>query len=354
MGQWRYFTMRVLLMIPVLILVMSLTFVILRLGPLDPVAAILGPEAGAGARQDIRERLGLNQPLWKQYIDFMVTMFTFDLGQSWVVQSGLSTKELVIARLPRTVWLGVWSILFPLFIGVPLGFYAGLNSNSLSDYFASFGGIIWQSMPNFWLAIMLLAVLRQTGPGGRFGFLPHWYTLGPNTESLLGTPDLTFWTIEWLFIIPIPTSIDFYTFLVATKQIMPAAFVLGSALMISELRIGRTATLEQVNSKYVETAKAKGLRGRTIVWKHIFRNAAIPMLPVMFSEIVVLIGGSVIIEEVFAINGLGELFFTAMVQNDMPLVGGLVFVFAIIALIMKIIEDFLYTVLDPRVGFEGE
>jgi peptide/nickel transport system permease protein len=353
-SQWRYFTMRVLLMIPVLFLVMTMVFLIMRLGPLDPVSAILGPEASAGARADIKERLGLNKPLWQQYIDFMWTLISFDLGQSWIIQRGLSTRELVAARAPRTIWLGFWSITLPLFVGVPLGFYAGLNSNSLGDYFASFMGIVWQAMPNFWLGIMLLAVLRQTGPGGQFGILPNWYELGPTTQSLLGTPDLGFMSIRWLAVIPIPVGFDIWVFLTALKQVAPAAFVLGSALMVTEMRIGRTATLEQVHSNYVETAKAKGLKGRTIVWKHIFRNAMIPMLPVMFSEISVLIGGSVIIEEVFAINGLGRLFFQAIYQNDMPLAGSLVFVFTIVALLFKILEDFLYTVIDPRVGFEGE
>jgi peptide/nickel transport system permease protein len=353
-SQWRYFTMRVLLMIPVLFLVMTMVFLILRLGPLDPVAAILGPQGTGASAADIRQRLGLNDPLWQQYLDFMWTLISFDLGQSWVIQSGLSTRELVAARAPRTIWLGLWSIMLPLFVGVPLGFYAGLNSNSLSDYFASFMGIVWQAMPNFWLGIMLLAVLRQTPPGGQFDILPNWYELGPNTESLLGTPDLTFVSIDYLTVVPIPVGFEFFEFLTAIKQIAPAAFVLGSALMVTEMRIGRTATLEQVNSNYVETAKAKGLRGRTIVWKHIFRNAMIPMLPVMFSEIGVLIGGSVIVEEVFAINGLGRLFFQAVLQNDMPLAGSLVFVFTIIALVFKILEDFLYTVIDPRVGFEGE
>jgi len=354
MSQWRYFTMRVLLMIPVLFLVMTMVFIIMRLGPLDPVSAILGPEAGAGARADIKERLGLNAPLWQQYLDFMWRLVSFDLGQSWVVQRGLSTKELVAARAPRTIWLGLWSVTLPLFVGVPLGFYAGLNSNSLSDYFASFMGIVWQAMPNFWLGIMILAVLRQSEAGGRFEIVPNWYKLGPNTESLLGTPDLSFIGIKlYGGFIPFPIN-DIELFLIALKQIAPAAFVLGSALMVTEMRIGRTATLEQVHSNYVETAKAKGLRGRTIVWKHIFRNAMIPMLPVVFTEIGVLIGGSVIVEEVFAINGLGRLFFQAIVLNDMPLAGSLIFVFTLIALIFKIIEDFLYTVIDPRVGFEGE
>jgi len=293
--------MRLLLTIPVLFLVMTIIFVILRLGPLDPVSAILGPEGGSGASAGIRERLGLNEPLWRQYLDFMWTLLSFDLGESWVLRPGQPVPELVVERAPRTIWLGFWSILFPVFIGVPLGFYAGLNSNSYSDWVASFFGIVWQAMPNFWLGIMLLAVLRQTRPGNVFDFFPNWYELGPTTSSLLGTPDLGFLAITWLFIIPIPVGLDIGGFLVAVKQIIPAALVLGSSLMVTEMRIGRTATLEQVNANYVETAKAKGLKGRTIVWKHIFRNASIPMVPVLFSEVAILIGGSVIVEEVASV-----------------------------------------------------
>ena len=187
-GQWRYFTMRVLLMIPVLFLVMTMVFLIMRLGPLDPVSAILGPEASAGARADIEERLGLNEPLWRQYIDFMWTLISFDLGQSWIIQRGLSTRELVAARAPRTIWLGFWSITLPLFVGVPLGFYAGLNSNSLGDYFASFMGIVWQAMPNFWLGIMLLAVLRQPDRAASSASSPTGTNSGPPPRACSERP----------------------------------------------------------------------------------------------------------------------------------------------------------------------
>jgi len=334
MSRWRYFAMRLLLTIPVLFLVMSIIFIILRLGPLDPVAALTGPQSGPGASAEIRQRLGLNEPLWRQYLEFMWTLITLG-GQSEVVNPGRPVPEMVIERAPRTIWLGFWSILFPVFIGVPLGFYAGLNSNSPSDWVASFLGIVWQAMPNFWLGIMLLALLRQTSPGNAFDFLPNWYTLGPTTESVLGL------NLE-------------LGILVSIKQILPAALVLGSSLMVTEMRIGRTATLEQVNANYVETAKAKGLKGRTIVWKHIFRNASIPMVPVLFSEVAILIGGSVIVEEVFAISGLGRLFFSAAIDADLPLAGSLIFIFTVITLLFNVLQDFLYTVLDPRVGFEGE
>lgn len=358
MGRWRYFGIRLLLTVPVLFLAMTLVFVITRMGPLDPVTAILGPEAGGSASEDIRQRLGLDMPLWQQYIDFMTNLLTLDLGQAWTAaQRGTPVTELIANRAPRTIWLGLWAILLPVFIGVPLGFYAGLRSNTFGDWTASFFGIVWQAMPNFWLGIMLLAVLRQTPSGGQFDFLPNWYTLGPDfleLQSLLGTPDLGFIAFTWLLFIPIPTAFDPAGFALATKQILPASLVLGSALMVSEMRVGRTAVLEQVNANYVETAKAKGLKGRSIVWKHIFRNASIPLVPVLMSEISILIGGSVIIEVIFGINGLGQLFYEAILQGDLPVAGSLAFVFAVITLLFNIIQDLLYTLIDPRVGFEGQ
>ena len=194
MSRWKYFLQRLVLSIPVLFLVMTLIFVIIRMGPLDPVASMLGPEASGAQAEAIREQLGLNDPLWQQYVDFMVGLITLDLGQSWVIHSGRSVNSLVAIYAPRTIWLGFWAVLLPLFIGIPLGFYAGLNQNSWADYIASFSGIVWLAMPNFWLAIMVLAILRRTDGGGFLGF--DWYTFGPEVRSLIGTPPLDFIGVE--------------------------------------------------------------------------------------------------------------------------------------------------------------
>ena len=355
MSRWRYFLKRLLLSVPVLFLVMTLIFVILRLGPLDPVAALLGPEAGAAAREQVRRDLGLNQPLWRQYVTYMWDLLTFNFGQSWSVQSNREVLSLIQLFAPRTLWLGFWAILLPLFIGIPLGFYAGLNPNGIGDYVASFGGIVWLAMPNFWLAIMLLTVLRRSQDGGLFGL--NWYELGPDTDTILGSPPLDFLTVtEWanLGVMSVPAGADFDlgVLLVAIKVILPAAVVLGSASMATELRIGRTAILETINSNYVETAKAKGLPNRVIVWKHVFRNALIPLLPVITTEAYLLIGGSVIVEVVFNINGIGRLFFQAATQGDLPMAGSLLFIFTLIIIFLNIVQDLLYTVLDPRVGYD--
>ncbi len=346
MSRWHYFLKRLLLTVPVLFLVITFLFVMLRLGPIDPVAARLGPEATGADAVRMRERLGLNDPLWEQYLQFTRDLLFFQ-GQSWVVQADRPVTAVLRDGAPPTLWLGFWAILLPLFIGLPLGFYAGLNPNSWGDYVASVSGIVWQAMPNFWLCVMLLAVLRQTQGGGLFGF--DWYAFGPNFydagQSITGTPNLNWLMTESAFI-------DWGALAIDIKLILPPAIVLGSASMAAELRIGRTAVLETINSNYIQTAKAKGLSDRVIVWKHMFRNALIPLVPVITNEAFLLIGGSVIVETIFNINGLGRMFFQSVIQGDLPLAGSLLFAFTLIIIFLNILQDFLYTIIDPRVGYD--
>ncbi|GAA0223620.1 ABC transporter permease [Haladaptatus pallidirubidus] len=336
MSRWRYFARRLLLSIPVLLLGTTITFIVIRMGPLDPVAAILGPTGDPQAYNQIEDQLGLNQPLWQQYTDYMTNMLTLQLGNSWVLQPDTSVYSMIMQYAPVTLWLGFWSVLIALFIGIPLGFYAGLNPNTWSDYTASFGGIVWRAMPNFWLAVILTQVLSQS-EGLLFGFdWQNWIV----PVGVIGRPDLTNLT-----------NLD--QFLAALKKIAPAALVLGSASMGNEMRIGRTAVLETVNSNFIETARAKGVPPRSLVWKHIFRNALIPLVPIITGEAYLLIGGSVLVETVFSLNGIGYLFFTAVMQGDLPLVGSLMFVFILLVVIINILQDFLYTIIDPRVGYDG-
>ncbi len=326
---------------------MSIIFLIIRAGPLDPVAAILGQNQDPQVAHQMRVQIGLVRPdgtpvpLWEQYIKFMTDLVTFNFGQTWVINRGTNALDLIAARAPVTIWLGFWSILIALFVGIPLGFYAGLNPNTLSDYTASFSGIIWRAMPNFWLAVILASVLANSTQLSQeiLGITFTWQTFIVET-GVIGTPELTD--------LGDPTRL-----IAAIKWILPAAIVLGSASMGNEMRIGRTAVLETINSNYVETARAKGLTNRVIVWKHIFRNALIPLVPVISAEAFLLIGGSVLVEYVFGLNGLGKLSFQAINQGDMPLAGALLFIFAVFLQIVNILQDFLYTVIDPRIGYES-
>ena len=339
MNRLRYLLRRIVLSIPVVWLGTTVTFLIIRLGPLSPAAAIVGPVNSAAAQERlarIERRLGLTDPIHEQYVDYMVDLVTFDLGQSWVVYPGQDTVSLLASFGPRTLWLGLWAVLIPLFVGIPLGIYAGLHPNTKRDYAASIGGIVWRAMPNFWLAVVLLALLSLTDT---LFFGVGWQEFVVETE-LVGAPDLSrLHTIEG--------------FLKATKQVLPAAFVLGSASMGNELRLSRTAVLEIITEDYIETAEAIGVPGRRIVWKHVLRNALIPLIPIITSEAYLLVGGSVLVEVVFGINGIGTLFYDAMTSGDLPLAGSLMFVFILLTVSINIAQDLLYTVIDPRVGYEG-
>ncbi|MXR40923.1 ABC transporter permease subunit [Halobaculum sp. WSA2] len=347
MNRLKYIVKRVLMSVPVLWLGTSMTWFIIYQGPVDPAANLLsGNERLTEAKYEAaRTELGLDQPPLQHYVDWMWSLFTLDLGQTWLVYTGSNVGALVLDFLPRTVWLGFWSVLIAICIGVPLGFYAGIRSNSVADYVASVSGIVWRAMPNFWLAVILLALL--VGSESLFGF--DWDTFLITLPSgVTGNPGLSYMAGDPLALFTQPRET-----LAAIKKILPAALVLGSASMGNEMRIGRTAVLETKNEQYVDFARARGVPGRAIVWKHVFRNALVPLVPVITTEAFLLIGGSVLVESVFGINGMGKLFFDAAIQGDLPLVGSLMFVFIVLMLTINIAQDILYTLIDPRVGYDG-
>lgn len=338
MSKLGYLGKRLLMSIPVVWLGASMTWFIVFMGPVDPAARLLseGQTRNPAAYEAAQTQLGLNQPPLQHYFDWISNLVVFDLGQTWLLYQGSSVNALILDFLPRTLWLGFWSVLIAILVGVPLGFYAGLRSNTAADYTASMGGIVWRAMPNFWLAIMLLAVLSSSQ--AIFGF--DWQSLGVDLNALTGSPDMSrLHTVDG--------------FLAATKKILPAAVVLGSASMGNEMRIGRTAVLEVRNEDYIDLAKAKGVSNRALIWKHILRNALVPLVPIITSEAFLLIGGSVLVETVFGINGIGYLFYQAAIQGDLPLVGTLMYVFILLIVGINLIQDLLYTVIDPRIGLEG-
>jgi peptide/nickel transport system permease protein len=339
-SKLKYIGKRLLLSIPVIWLGTSMTWFIIYMGPIDPATRLLsqGQLRNPAAYEAAQTQLGLDQPPLQHYVDWMTSLVTFDLGRTWLLYQGSNVNALILDFLPRTLWLGFWSVLIAIFVGVPLGFYAGMRSNSVSDYVASMGGIVWRAMPNFWLAIMLLTLLST--PALLFGF--DWQGWLVALDGVSGSPDMSraFSSPEG--------------FVSATKKVLPAAIVLGSASMGNEMRIGRTAVLEVKNENYVDLARAKGVSGFQLVRKHIFRNALIPLVPIITSEAFLLIGGSVLVEKVFGINGIGQLFFDAATSGDLPLVGTLMYIFILMIVGINLFQDILYTIIDPRVGLEGD
>ena len=338
MSRLTYLGKRLLLSIPVVWIGTTMTWFAIFMGPIDPAARLLseGQTRNTDAYEAAQAELGLDRPPLEHYVDYMTDLLTFDLGQTFLLYQGSNVNALILDFLPRTLWLGFWSVLIAVMVGVPLGFYAGMRSNTVSDYVASFGGIVWRAMPNFWLAIMLLALLGSSE--AIFGV--SWQQVGVPLDAISGSPDMSrLGSVEG--------------FLAATKKVLPAALVLGSASMGNEMRIGRTAVLEVRNEDFVDMAKAKGVSDRALVWKHVFRNALVPLVPIITSEAFLLIGGSVLVETVFGINGIGYLFYQAAIQGDLPLVGTLMYVFILMIVGINLLQDVLYTLIDPRIGLEG-
>ena len=359
MNRLLYLFKRLLLAVPVFLFGVTMSFIILYLGPIDPVLTILGRDASPEDVRQLRIALGLiypdgsTVPLWSQYLKVVTDLVTFNFGQSWIIQRGTPVGELILNRMPVTLWLGFWSVIVALVVGVPGGLYAGLRANTWRDYLTSGGGIIWRAMPNFWLAVMVVGLLSA---GGFLSFYPDLFVstdvigTSPAVADMFGSINV-FAGIPLLEAIWLPVP-KLTNIAIAIKWILPAALVLGSSSMGNEIRIGRTAVLESINSKYVETAKAKGVSGRRIVTKHVGRNALIPLLPIIMSEFYLLIGGSVLVEKVFSIRGLGNMFFRGVLGPDIPLVMALVFLFIIVQVTVNIAQDILYTFIDPRITLE--
>ncbi|WP_135667432.1 ABC transporter permease [Halorhabdus rudnickae] len=359
MNRFLYLFKRLLLAVPVFLFGITMSFLVLYKGPIDPVLSILGRDATPEDVRQLRIALGIIYPdgtpvpLWSQYFKVVTDLVTLDFGQSWIIQRGTPVSDLILNRMPATLWLGFWSVVIALAFGVPGGLYAGLRANTWRDYIASGGGIIWRAMPNFWLAVMLSGLLSAGGALSFYKglFIPTDVIGTPGAlSSMFGSIDI-FAGIPLLEAIRVPVP-NWENLAISIKWILPAALVLGSASMGNEIRIGRTAVLESINSKYVETAKAKGVSGRRIITKHVGRNALIPLLPVIMGEFYLLIGGSVLVEKVFSIRGLGNMFFRGVLGPDIPLVMGLVFLFIVVQVTVNITQDILYTFIDPRITLE--
>lgn len=359
MRRLVYVVKRLALGVPVMLFGLTMSFLVLYKGPIDPATAILGRDASPADVRQLKIALGILYPngdpvpLWDQYRMVLMDLFTFNFGESWVVNRGVPAGDVIYSRLAPTIWLGFWSVAIALLVGIPVGLYAGLRSNTWRDYISSGGGIIWRAMPNFWLAVMIAGGLSGTG-------LLAWYRTAPPETPVATTPDSVYNMFDTIDLftgvpvlemlwVPVPNPGPMFA---AFKWILPAALVLGSASMGNEVRIGRTAVLESINSKYVETAKAKGVSTKRIIFKHVGRNAVVPLLPVIMGEFYLLIGGSVIVERVFSINGIGNLFLQAALGADIPLVMTMVYVFIIIQLLFNITQDLLYTYIDPRIALE--
>ena len=299
--------------VPTLILVSVLVFCLQQLMPGDPALVLAGEERGdARVLAQIRAELWLDRPVPVQYLHWIGNVLQGNFGFSWRTRQPVA--ELIGQKLPVTAQLGVMAFVIAVLIGVPAGVVAAVKRNSVWDYLANAVGLAGLSMPNFWLGIMLILLVSV-----HLGWLP------PSGY--------------------VPLSEDLGQSLATT--IMPA-FVLGNAIAAVLMRHTRSAMLSTLDQDYVRTARAKGLsRTRVVLW-HALRNALIPVVTLGALELGTLLSGAVLTEQVFSIPGFGKMVVDAVFNRDYPVVQGVVLVTALLFILLNLLADILYVLINPR------
>ena len=304
---------RLLQVIPTVFLVSLLVFGLQQLMPGDPAVVLAGEERGDPVvLAQIRAELWLDRPLVLQYLHWVGGVVTGDLGFSWRIRQPVA--QLVLQKLPVTMQLGGMAFLIAMSIGVPMGILSAVYRNKPLDYIANLVGLAGLSTPNFWLGIMLILLVSV-----QLGWLP------PSGY--------------------VPLTEDWRQSLATT--IMPA-FVLGNAIAAILMRHTRSAMLTALDQDYVRTARSKGLRESRVVLRHAFRNALVPVVTLGALELGTLLSGAVLTEQVFSIPGFGKLVVDAVFNRDYPVVQGVVLVTAFLYIMLNLLADVLYTVINPR------
>ena len=308
--MYKYILKRLLMMIPVLLGVTFIVFFILNLSPGDPAAMILGDQASAEALEMKREELGLNDPLVVRYGTYVVNMVQGDLGTSY--KNDLSVWDQVMERFPNTAVLAVAGILVALIIGIPAGIISAKKQYSVVDNVSMVLSLIGVSMPNFWFGLLVVIVFALN-----LGWLPS-QGMGEGGVELL-------------------------------KSLVLPALTLGTGCAATITRMTRSSMLEVIHQDYIDTAKAKGVSERTITFRHMLKNALIPIVTAVGLQFGTLLGGAMLTETVFSWPGLGRLMVDSIKSKDIPMVLGSVVFMAVMFSIVNLTIDIIYAFVDPRI-----
>ncbi|MBU5445158.1 nickel ABC transporter permease [Paenibacillus sp. MSJ-34] len=307
---------RLINMIPTLLVVATIVFIITRLIPGDPAAVMLGPQASVEDIAKLRDKLGLNEPIIMQYLNYLGDLVRGDLGTS--LSYNQPVLSIIMERFPNTLLLSVCALLIALVIGIPAGIVSATRQYSFLDYALMILALIGVSMPIFWLGVMLVLFFSV-----ELGWFP-----ATGMGSLAD---------------------GFGTFL---KHLVLPSFALSTVSMATFARITRSSMLEVIKQDYIKTARAKGLRESIVVWKHALKNALTPLLTVIGMQISMMLGGAVLTETIFSWPGMGRLVVDAIDKRDFVVVQGTVLFIALIFVLVNLVVDILYQVVNPRVNMD--
>ncbi len=330
-----YLIRRLVGTIPVLLLISLLVFLLLKAAPGDPTLMLLGEDATAADIAEAQRRWGLDQPLYIQYLKFLISATKGDFGKSFKYSQPAS--EVIVQRLPATIELAIVSLIIAMVFAIPLGVWAAAKPNSWVDNFGTTFGLFGISMPSFWLAIMLILFLA-----GILNILP---TSGRSTYGIAGEAITRFYILDSLIQKNWAAVYDGIT------HILMPSIALGVNMLGILMRVTRSAVLEVMQEEFVVTARAKGLAERHVLWRHVVSNALIPVITVVGLELGTLLSGSIIVETVFSWPGSGSLLIIGLNARDYPLVTGLVMTYTVAFVAINLIIDALYAIVDPRIRY---
>ncbi len=303
--------------------ILTITFVLLRLGPNSPADKYLANIAASGNARDIAQiqaaietRYGLDKPLYVQYVDYISNLLHGDWG--WSLSTSLPVTELLSRHWVYSFQLILLSTIFAVLVGIAIGIYSAVKQYTRTDYAVTVFSFIGISIPNFWLGIMLILIFSV-----KLGLFKTYYD----------------------------TSLPLFS-LANMKALMLPVITLGTGMLAGYSRYVRSATLENLKKDFVRTARAKGLPERTVILKHVFRNAMLPIITIiMFDLSGIVFGGAYLTEIIFGIPGLGRISFNAIFADDYAVVVTVTLIGALVTLIFNLLADIAYTFLDPRVRY---
>jgi peptide/nickel transport system permease protein len=311
-----YLANRILSLIPVLFVVSIVVFLIMHITPGDPAVVMLGEDATPEQVAELREELGLNKPIYTQYLDWAIGVFQFDFGASYFMRE--TVAEAILSHLSPTISLTVISQLVALIIAIPIGIFAAKRRGTTSDQTVMGVSLLGMSIPNFILGLLTMLVF-----GVIFRLLPV-----AGYEPL----ENGLWNHLKYLILP--------------------AISLGTLQAALITRITRSSMLEVLNNNYIKSARAKGVKERQLIYTHAFRNAFLPILTVIGQTFGGLIAGAVVTETIFNIPGIGQLTINSIQRRDYPMIQGVIFFVAMAYVSINLIIDLLYGVINPRVRLE--
>ena len=333
----RYLGTRLLLTIPMLFILLTVVFIVLRVLPGDPISAMLGEHAPVRVVEEKKHELGLDKPIYEQYVDYIWQLARFDLGNSMILQEKVVTP--ILEKLPATVELTFVGMLVALAIGIPLGAWAARNRRTPGEFAVRLYGNIVYCIPVFWMGLLLQMI---------FGVALDWLPVAGRVGSRVLTSDFEktgLYLLDTLMKGDLDSMAD-----VAAHLVLPA-LTLGVTLSGIFLRLTRANMLDSLKSDYVLAGRARGLPERKVVYGHALGNAFVPVLTMLGLQFAVLLAGAILTETTFSWPGMGRLLLERIYLRDYPTVQGIIVIFALFVSLISLVVDVVHALIDPRVKY---